>query len=147
MLILMMMGGAGMMRVVDRVDVQLIGHAVGFLQSVIGLHRRRWLHSREMRERLQSALISGTIAGLLDLTVWRREIVIVVRTVARGRRAADGPHRWRTAASRGSRASADLMQIRLLGQYVFEMVRMMVMIAAPVAGCSARRSEIREEYA
>lgn len=71
MLVLMMMGGTGGVMRVDRVNVQLIGHALRFLQSVIGLYRRRWLHSCKVRERLQSALISRTITGLLDLAMWR----------------------------------------------------------------------------
>lgn len=37
-LVLMMMGGAGGVVRVNRIDVQLIGHTLGFLQPVIGLH-------------------------------------------------------------------------------------------------------------
>lgn len=37
-LVLMMMGGTGGVMRVNRIDVQLIGHALRFLQSVIGLH-------------------------------------------------------------------------------------------------------------
>lgn len=70
-LVLMMMRSTSGVMSVDRVNVQLIGHALSFLQSVIGLHRRRWLHSRKMRKRLQSALISRTVTGLLRLAMWR----------------------------------------------------------------------------
>jgi len=138
-LVLMMMRGAGGGRVmrVDRVHVYRIGHAIGLLQPVICLHRRRRLHGRKMREGLQSTLIVRTVAGLLGLAVRRRETLLVVWTVAGGwRTAADGSHR------RGAATRADLMlQIGLLGQHVFQMMlrRVMVMIAATVVGRSSVR--------
>lgn len=70
LVLMVMRSTSGVMRV-DRVNVQLIGYTLGFLQSVIGLHRWRWLHSRKVRKRLQSALISGTVTGLLGLAMWR----------------------------------------------------------------------------
>ena len=153
-LILMMMRGSGgrVMRV-DRVHVQLIGHALGLLEPVISLHRRRWLHGGEMREGLQSALIARAVTGLLGLPMRRRQALIVVRTVTGGRGTPDGPHRRRTAAAAASAAgrrgtSANLMlQIRLVGENVLQVVRrVMVMIAAAVAGRGVRRGEIREEH-
>lgn len=156
-LILMMMRGSGgrVMRV-DRVHVQLIGHALGLLEPVISLHRRRWLHGGEMREGLQSALIARAVTGLLGLPMRRRQALIVVRTVTGGRGTPDGPHRRRTAAAAAASAtaagrrgtSANLMlQIRLVGENVLQVVRrVMVMIAAAVAGRGVRRGEIREEH-
>lgn len=155
-LILMMMRGAGgrVMRV-DRVHVQLIGHALGLLEPVISLHRRRWLHGGEMREGLQSALIARAVTGLLGLPMRRRQALIVVRTVTGGRGTPDGPHRRRTAAATASATAAGrrstsanlMLQIRLVGENVLQVVRrVMVMIAAAVAGRGVRRGEIREEH-
>lgn len=154
-LILMMMWGAGarVMRV-DRVDVQLIGDAVGLLQPVIRLHRRR-LHRREVREGLESALIGGTVTSILDRPMRRRQGLIVVRTVTGGRGTTDGSHRRRAAsASTGAattgtgRRSANLMQIRLVSQHVLQVVRrVVVMIRATVARRGVRRGDIIEERA
>lgn len=146
MLILMMMRGAGgssMMRV-DRVHVYRIRHTIGLLQPVICLHRRRRLHSREMREGLQSTLIIGTVAGLLSLAMRRRETLLVMRTVTGGwRTTANGSHR------RGAATRTDLMlQIGFLREHVLQMMRrVMVMIAAAViAGRSVRRRQIRKKH-
>lgn len=89
-LILMMMRGSGRVMRVNRVHVQLIGHALGLLQPVISLYR--CLHGREMRKGLQPTLVIGAITSFLGLPM-RRQALIVVRTVAGGRGATDGPHR------------------------------------------------------
>lgn len=151
-LVLMMMRGTGgrVMRV-NRVHVQLIGHALGLLQPVIGLYR--WLHGREMREGLQSSLVTGAITGFLGLPMRRRQALIVVRTVTGGRGTTDGPNRRRAsttdaaASAAGRRGTgANLMQIRLVGQHVLQVVRrVMVMVAATVARRDVR-GEIRKQY-
>lgn len=119
---------------------------------MISLHRR-WLHGREMREGLQSALISGTVTSFLGLSMRRRQALIVVRTVTGGRGTTDSPHRRRATAAIGRQCTpANLMlQIRLVGENVLQVVRrvmmmMVMMVAAGVARRGVRGGEIREEY-
>lgn len=134
MLLVMVRGAGGVMRV-DRVHVQLLGHALRLLQPVIALG----LHRREVRERLQPALVVRAVAGLLDLAMRRRHHLIIVRAVTGGRRAGR-PHRRGTtaaaagAASRGSSGANMMLQVGILRQHVVQVVRMMVMIVGPVAG-------------
>lgn len=151
-LMMMMRGTGGRVMRVNRVHVQLIGHALGLLQPVIGLHR--WLHGREMREGLQSSLVTGAITGVLGLPMRRRQALIVVRAVTGGRGTTDGPHRRRasttdaaaSAAGRRGTGANLMLQIRLVGQHVLQVVRrVMVMVAAAVARRDAR-GEIRKEY-
>lgn len=137
-MLLMIMRGAGRVMRIDRVHIQLIGHTLGLLQPVIGLHRRR-LHSREMCEGLQSALIVRAVAGFLDQAMRRRYHLIVVRTVTGSRRAACPNRRGTTtaaagAASRVSTGTDMMLQVGILRQHVVQVVRMMVMIVGPVAG-------------
>lgn len=114
----------------------------------------RWLHGREVREGLQSALIARAITSFLGLPMRRRQALIVVRTVTGGRGATDGPHRRRasatdaaaTAAGRRGTGANLMLQIRLVGQHVLQMMRrVMVMVAATVARRDVR-GEIRKEY-
>lgn len=82
-MILMMMRRSYRVMSVYRVHVQLIGHAIAgvLAETVVGLNRRRWLHSGQVSVRLPTVLARAVSSSLrLSLTVRRRQLLIVVRT-------------------------------------------------------------------
>lgn len=94
-LVMMRRAGGRMMARIDRLHVE-VADAFRVLEAVTSLDggRRRWLHRREVGERLKPALIIGAVAFTVSMrrvSMWRGHRLLIVWT-----RAGTGrTHRWR----------------------------------------------------